>query len=845
MVKNSMQLTFIHTLQKIMLTGLFLFFVWILKAEETEQTQESETSYLTTETLSKPGFANDTIWYDFEVSNLSSYTQHFVLGIDKKRELACATFLSDSTVDLQAGKKYQGKLAIVVSDRIPAGGYENCNLQAKTVEGRVMSNLEFTTVHSKQHPFLLVTNDLFSEVKEKIKNYDWAARNYNSMLAEMDDFQFPEQKIITKPRPTKVWSSLNYVASDGEKAFKLAIAYKLSGEQKYYTKFIDFIHQLTDKEKGYLSVGAATTGVMVHEGNFFLHLAAACDIVYDQLTPEDRDHIVAIFRHYLKQNREDMNSLGIMNHQASANAGAILVAIYLQDIAEVNHLTYADGGMADQIGKGVMDDGWWFESTANYCYLVTQRYCLVAQAFENYGWDLYHKRFPAKYKSKDFDNCKEGFTGMKFDIWGPAGKNTRGVEDMVSPYIPFMDEQAVVVSSNDSRATAPDPFYELAYRQYRHQELAWVLSKTKRSSWIALMYGVKELPEVADPRTQSNFAPNVGITVLRSQKQGREKEEQINAYFKYGTHGGWHGQYDRTGMLALNRYGYRFFGTEMVWFGYGQPGYKECVQTSASHNMIMVDEMQQEAVPSEQTLFFAGDRMQVSVTETHARWRKIPSFNIEKFPPWDDKTFDPAFKPVLQRRLSIVTDDYLVLADYVNAPQYHTYDWLLHPVGLKNFNGLQKYGSVLDTVNTDPDSPYKYFTRGQWYKMKKGAKVAFEDEGVNLDVYTLWPKKADVLIANYPVGGKQHEIKNNPDRRTIAIRTKEDQMVYLHVLEPYKGVSAILKIESKSPDSLKVYLRDGRVQTIFMSNLQGDSHAINVKLTEEFNHTVTSEETHL
>ncbi|WP_430931256.1 hypothetical protein [Saccharicrinis sp. 156] len=582
---------------------------------------------------------------------------------------------------------------------------------------------------------------------------------------------------------------------------------------------------------------------MVHEGNFFLHLAAACDIIYSELSETEHKNIVDIFRHYLKQNRHHMTSIGIMNHQGSANAGAILVAIYLQDLAEVEHLTYADGGMADQIGKGVMADGWWFESTVNYCYLVAQRYCLVAQAFENYGWDLYHKRFPAKYKSKDFENAKEGFTGMKFDNWGPAGKSTRGLEDMVSPYVPFMDENAAVVSSNDSQATYPDPFYELSYREYGMEELAWVLGKTNRSSWVSLMYGVTELPDVKDPRTESAFAPNVGISALRSQKEGQNGEEQIQAYFKYGTHGGWHGQFDRTGMLALDRYGYKYFGTEMAWFGYGKPGYKECVQTSLTHNMVVVDELQQEALPSEQLLFYAGDKMQVSVTQTIARWRKIPTFNIEKFPPWDDKEFDPEFKPVLQRRLAVVTDDYVVLADYMKAPQKHTYDWMLHPVGFKNIEGAKKHGEVLDTVNTDYESPYKYFTQGQWYLTNKGSKVEFDDGGAKLDVHHIWPRKAELLIAKYPNGGKQKWVKNNPNRKAIAIRVNQKEAVYLTVLEPYKGESAIEKIESKSSEELTVYLKDGRKQTLIISNLKGNGSDIKVKLGEAFGSSVIIEKT--
>lgn len=829
----------------ILLTGRLLFSGYQSCLALDYKQENTQKTYLKAETVSKPGFIGDTITYHIQVRNISDVEQTIFFNVNKPRELACETSLSEGELTLKPGDEQGVTLRIVMSDRIPLGGFENCVLSAKNKRGQALAELKFSSTNAKSHPFLLVTDGLIDEVKEKVKNYDWAKNNFNSMLEALDDFQFPTQKIVTKPRPTKVWSSLSYVASDGEKAFQLALAYRLTGDKKYKDKLIAFIQKLTDPTEGYLSVGAATTGVQVHEGNFFLHLAAACDVIYDELSETDHENIVATFRLYLKQNRSHMNSLGIMNHQASANAGAILVAIYLQDVAEVEYLTNADGGMADQISKGVMADGWWFEGTVNYCYLVTQRYCLVAQAFENYGWDLYHKRFPVEYKSKDFDNAKEGFTGMKFDNWGPTGKSTRGVEDMVGCYVDFMDHNAVVVSSNDSRATKPDPYYELAYREFGGDELAWVLSKTERSSWISLLYGVAELPEVADPRTKSTFAPNVGITALRSQKAELQAKDQIEAYLKFGTHGGWHGQFDRTGLLALNRNDHKYFGTEMAWFGYGHPGYKECVQTSATHNMVMVDELQQEAVPSDQLLFYAGSRMQVSVTQTIARWRKIPTFNIEKFPPWNDKEFDPDFEPVLQRRLAVVTDDYVVLADYMKAPQKHTYDWLMHPIGFMNIEGAKKTGGVLDTVNTHFESPYKYFTQGQWYKTKSGSKLQFDEDGNKLDVYNLWPKKTELLVAHYPYGGKGDRIKNNPERRTFALRVNEKEVVYLVVLEPYQGASSIKKIESQSVDKVTVHLSDGRTQFISISNLIGDGSDIMVRLEEKAgNSTIVEESMH-
>ena len=799
---------------------------------------------LTSNLRSIPGKAGEKVIYSFELINLQNTPQQFRLSIPKPEELACQTSLSDTLVNISPGGIYRGTFKVKVNERIPIGGQESCFLYAYSEELNRTYQLEFITVRARSHPFLLVTNEIIDEAKEKIKQYGWAKQNLNNLLLRLDDIQFPERKIITKPRPVKVWSSLAYNSSDGQKAFQLCLAWKLTGKTTYRDKAAHFIREVCDKQEGYLSIGAATTGVQVHEGNFFLFLAAACDLLYKDsvLTEMDRENIEATFRFYLKQNKDHMSSNGIMNHQASANAGAIIAALFMQDVAEVNYLIEAEGGLADQISKGVMADGWWFEGTANYCYLVTQRYVLVAQAFENYGWDLYHRRFPAKFKSKDFENIKEGFTGMKFENWGPTGKNTRGVEDMVSPYIPMMDENANVVSSNDSNLKEPNEYYELAYRKYKTKELAWVLSKSKRDSWISLMYGIAELPEVQDPRMGSAYVPNVGLVALRSQKANQKPEEQIQAYFKYGTHGGWHGHFDRTGMIALDRYGHKYFGTEMVWFGYGQPGYKECVQTSATHNMVVVDELQQEAVPSEQVLFHAGKIIQVSVSQTTARWRKIPTFNKSLFPPWDDKEFDPGFKPVLQRRLSIVIDEYVVIADYIKAPQKHTYDWLIHPIGFQSIEGAIKLGPLLDTVNTDYESPYKYFTNGQWYKLDEGARLQFDDNGALLDIHTIWPKKAEAIIAHYPTGGRQRGMRNNPDRRSYGIRVAGDEAHFLNILEPYQGNAMIEKIESATPSEFTVYLKDGREQRISICNMDGDGDDIQVQVEERMNKKLVRKE---
>ncbi|MFY0686449.1 MAG: heparinase II/III family protein [Cyclobacteriaceae bacterium] len=794
----------------------------------------SQIAFAHLSTISKSAKAGEVIEYSFELINDQDEDLTIELDIQKPRLLASEYSLNLKSVVLRPGETYTGTLSVRVSSRLAKGAKEKATLRAFSNDSTVVKSWEFITVRAKPHPYLLVTNEVLEEAKEKIANHQWAKDNFEALREEAKEFKIPERKVVTKPRNTRVWDSFNYKSNTSEKVFEKTLVWKLTGDTVLRNEVIQFVREICDGDKGYVSVGAATTGVQVHEGNFFLYLAAICDVLYgeDILTEVDRISIDKTFRHFIELQGEDMVGEAIMNHEASALTGSIFAALFMEDMATLDHIMEAEGGLIDQLTKGTMPDGWWFESTVNYSYLVVERFTLLAQAFENYGWDFYNRRFPVRYKSKDFDNAKEGYTGMKFDIWGPIDKNTIGLEEMYTGHIPMMDEQAYVVSSNDSKATRPHTFYELAYRQFPKASIAWVLNHSSRKDWEALLYGVPEIPKAADPRSESAFSPNVGITALRSQTPERNASQQIQAYVKYGTHGGWHGHFDRTGLLALDRNGHRYFGTEMTWFGYGNPGYKECVQTSATHNMVVVDELQQEAVPSEQILFYAGDLFQTSVVQTNARWREIPTWNIDKFPPWDDKEFDPDFKPILQRRLTVVTDDYVVVADYLSSVQKHTYDWLLHPIGIEGIEGAIPTGEKLDSLSTVNESPYKYFSNAQWHKMKKGAVAHFDDDGNKLDIYTLWPKKADVLLAHYPNAGRHQDIRNNPDRRTYGVRLEGNNAVFVHVLEPFKEKPMIKEITASTEEELTVQLNDGRTQTINLINLKGDGSDIRVQIKE-------------
>ncbi|MFI3281967.1 MAG: alginate lyase family protein [Rikenellaceae bacterium] len=697
----------------------------------------------------------------------------------------------------------------------------------------VVSSLYGVEFKIDDHPRLLINQDAIDHAKEKMQKYDWAKSNGEALIEFADNFKVPQRREFVVKRTQSQWPSLGYVPSQIKDLYTVGLAWTLTDNPVYLDKLKSFVLDVCDPEKGYIAVGAATTGVEVHEGGFFFYFAAICDILYSKegvLTAEQKAQSELVMRAYLEKSKDEMHPNGIMNHQASTNSSAVLVSMLLQDEELFNHFVEADGGMMDHIATGFMPDGWWFEATVNYCYLVSDIYFRMAQVFQNNGMDLYHSKIPSRVMKSDFHNAPDEFTGMKFAVWGDEPKPYRTLHDVATAFYPLMDENGVVLASNDSGTVAPAEFYELAYKEYSDRELAWVLSKTKRDSWIALFYGEGKLPKVSDPRTKSATKENVGITALRSQNKSRQGAEQLQAYVKYGSHGGWHGHFDRTSLQALDKYGHKYFGTEMCWFGYGSAQYKELVQTTVTHNMVMVNQMQQQAVPSSQPLMYCGEMMQLSLTQTEAKWRPIPRYNLDKFPPWDDS--DYATEPILQRRLSIVTDDYLVMVDYVSSREQREYDCLVHPLGFVGVEGAEKVGEELEFVTTDESSPYKYFPNCQWYKGGDDAvKFRFNDNGYGLDFYALYPKQADIMYAHYPTTGKvSQDFRNNPDRRTLAVRVNAKEAVFITLLEPYKGESVIEKIDVAGEDQITVHLKCGTTQRFTISELKGVAEDVKVEM---------------
>lgn len=380
------------------------------------------------------------------------------------------------------------------------------------------------------------------------------------------------------------------------------------------------------------------------------------------------------------------------------------------------------------------------------------------------------------------------FLGMSFEKWGPNRRNYRSLRDLWDGLIPFVDYRGVLFGVSDSHEKLAAEMYELAYYLYRNPAYVPAIRTLKQRD---LLYGVGELPETdLEPYAVSAYADNVGLAVLRSQTEGRGDESRIQAVLRYGSHGGYHGHFDRAGLLSIMRYGKSVYNPFATFYGYFAFMFKMWTQTSLAHNMVAVDERMQEPAESKRLLFHAGSMLQACAVETYARWCDPPyggqtpylmSFPEEKCRQEARELPIPAVarakgdigdysEPVLQRRLMLVTDDYIVVADYLKGEQEHVFDCMYHLQGFRELLASKKsFIRHTGQFNQDPYGAGQFITDCSWYECEapsvlhfshrydqtvdnsSGRRSPYNDDGVmKVDIHSVWPPKSEVMVGSFP-----------------------------------------------------------------------------------------------
>ncbi|HUB27444.1 MAG TPA: hypothetical protein VL992_18605 [Tepidisphaeraceae bacterium] len=735
------------------------------------------------------------IQYIVTVTNCADHPQAVSLTISRHGWEEMAASVDPPRLDLAPGASGMCTVDVTVPSRVPPGGHETQVVQA-IADGDAADAAEigFITTRQLPHPNILHTIDGWNDVRQKVKDYAWAKADADDFVRRAEQWEVPEIAEPPGNDPHDKSGPFLFASEQHTNLFNAAVAWQLTGKRLFAEKAALLLRRLSDPDHGYPKTFRACPQSLVQEGEFFQHSALAYDMILDSgvLSDADKSQIERTFRDYIETVRLEAETGAINNWNVSEFTGALYCALAIEDLHEADRFFSGPSGILDQISKGVMDDGWWYECAISYNVWCATEFSQVAMAMRPWGVNLRDMQIPAGF-SPNFSivpwATRPGLYGMSFQKFGPVTHNSVGIKRMWDALPTFVDYRGVMFGVNDAQERHQDAQpYEIAYDLYRDPVYAGIVSRSSRRD---LLYGVPELPkQPPDLSNESAFADNVGLAMLRSQTPGRPRSQQIQAVLHYGTLGGFHGHFDRTNLLSLMRYGRSFYNPEMIWYGYLNFMYKFYVQTSVSKNMVVVDEKMQEPVESQRLLFHTGKMMQATAVQTNARWSNPPYGGMVY--DWfagnfADKCWDegrsvpiPANAPaygdigpysdrVLQRRAMIVTDDYVVLADYLRGSREHHYESLMQ---IKGFDALDAPVKILlrhtGQWSTDPLSSAQFVTDCDWYDVAAPAVARFATDWtgggpdamqgpatnvpgwLKLDVHSLWPPRQTIMIGSAP-----------------------------------------------------------------------------------------------
>lgn len=733
---------------------------------------------------SKPADADSTVKYTATIGNSSEEAQFVNLSVRKKGWEGMKTRIEPAFVSLKPGEEKEITICVTVPSIVPQGSQETQTLDAFSANGG-STQLDFITVCRLASPYIVHNEAGWQDVLNKTKKYDWAKKELDETIKKADEFVVPETPADNLPGEGSRAVLKSYIE---QRFWPVAVAYKLTGDKKYAEKIALLLRRLS-APGAYPTTLHASTQDIPQEGGLWEGLARSYDLIRDSgvLSKEDKAQIEQSMRLYIYTLIDGLGNGGISNWSLFNLCPAAQCALAIQDMQLFNELMDGQGGVRDHVRYGTMDDGWWYEVSLAYNIGCVENLTSLGIAAKPFGIDFLNEKIDASLSQnvglRPFEY--ENFLGMAFGKFGPIKRNYVTIKDMWDAITVYPDYRGVMFGMGDGheQKVGAGPF-EMAYFAYRDTAYAAVLKQADKRD---LIYGVPELP-VKTPvlYAKSGHSDNAGVAVLRSQTEGREQREQIQAALKYGTHGSYHGHFDRASFLSLMRYGRSFWNPETSWFGYGSYMYKWWVQTSMVSNMVVVDGKMQEPRESNPLAYYSGKMMQVMALETNARWSNPPYMGgyeqVDKVKngttgyvpvPANHPNFSDATdysEPVLQRRLMIVTDDYVVLADYLKGGKEHTFDNLLHLRGAKPGDGLKFTGHDAQ-FDVSPLSTGQFITSVDNYSATKGAKIpskmivdpvgGWETGGFNgyqepgdlyIDVYHAWPQKAEVRIGNYAEG---------------------------------------------------------------------------------------------
>ena len=417
-----------------------------------------------------------------------------------------------------------------------------------------------------------------------------------------------------------------------QRAYRLALLWRLEGNRthldaarriltEYAAIYPDVHSPRNDPSVGKICFSA------LDESVWAIPIAWACHWIWPGVV-DDRELLRTRLLEPAAAHIESQRTPRIHNYENWLNAALATLGTALGDEALVRTVIDDTYGLTDQLARGVLDDGHWYEGASSYHYYTLGAVLYLAQAREGLSGDpvgnpTMLRMFEAPLRIAYPDDYVPAIN----DCWYHSR-----VTDEVGHGIP----------------NGPG-FYEIAAGTYGAPEFEAVLTRAyrskPRSSVEALLYGPDMVSDAeTPPLVESNEAAS-GFAVLRPQLPSGSPGELL---LKYGPHGGGHGHADK---LALSIYGGgRRWGADLGTPGYGIAINDSWYRHTLSHSTVLLEGEAQPPATGEALRFRPVGGNDFGIADAQVHWEQGP------------------YAAAYARRVVLAREGYFIVLTRVEAP---------------------------------------------------------------------------------------------------------------------------------------------------------------------------------
>jgi len=452
---------------------------------------------------------------------------------------------------------------------------------------------------------LALTADDVRELRKRFALEPRAARVLNNLLAEADDqlsgplfipdnggtwangYRCPDHGVFLEmvtlyqhrcPTDGKIWTGSEFDSAlatflhldAGHQAWIQAVAYILTGKASHAQRVHDILLGYSQKYPGYPlhdeqgrphARGGKAFGQTLDEAIWLIDLLRGYDLLRGTgvLSPVEQEQIEEmVFR--LAMEVVDNNDLGISNIQNWHNSAVFLAALTLGDAPAASEAVRSASGLDRQAQLGISGDGLWYEGSFGYHFYTFRAMLPMLQAMQRIGFDTDLSKVESMLDMPLRSAFPDGSLAMINDgAFQTFADNLRNDYEQAIPFWPTADVCGPLVEYG------------------------------RGLSYESVIFGVAELP-FADSQEYpgANFEDS-GMAALRTGPKG----DRTTVMLDYGSHGGFHGHYDKLGLSVWHKQ--KSVLLEAGAVGYGTVLSDGYFTRTLAHNTVVIDGLDQAA----------------------------------------------------------------------------------------------------------------------------------------------------------------------------------------------------------------------------------------------------------